>query len=197
MPRDRFHTGSEGKPLLLRPLLLLEPLGRYSRHLLRAHGPPVDRLDAIDGLRHPGRPSAGGGGPRPVRRAKELSPPGGESRNLCAATVSHGRVPGWKLPHFNIPRDFPRLQADRPCFGFRPMSAWWRSSGAGTTALSRLSCSAISLGCSPSAATCSAARRTPRTCSRRSSPPPSTRSARTTGPSTPARGCTGSPATAA
>src|ERR671915_1350904 len=93
MPRDRFHTGSEGKALHLRPLLLLEPLGQYSRHFLRAHGPPVDRLDAIDGLRHPGRPSAGGGGPRPVRRAKELSPPGGESRNLCAATVSHGRVP--------------------------------------------------------------------------------------------------------
>ena len=69
--------------------------------------------------------------------------------------------------------------------------------GAGTTAPSRCSSAATARGCSPSAATCSARRRTRRTCSRTSSPRPTTRSWPISARSTRGRGCTGSPATAA
>ena len=77
------------------------------------------------------------------------------------------------------------------------MSAWLPSSGGGTIRPSRPWSPVTSRGCSRSAGTCCPRARTPRTSSRRSSPPPLTPCWPTTGPSTCGRGCTASRATAA
>ena len=107
---------------------------------------------------------------------------------LRGLTVQLFRCYGVLEAGHSVPLDYPwkPLLSDSPqrcrllpgalrCCGCRATSVSSRSPGAATTARSRRWCSATSRGCWPSAATCSARRRTPRTCSRRSSPRRSTR----------------------
>ena len=121
---------------------------------------------------------------------------------IChGVTPSRGRAPACAKPHGSFRSQTVRSTAGSCRALSAPAAAERRTPDCAhqarpATGPSRRWCSATSLACWPSAGTCSARRRTPRTCCRRFSPPRSTRCWRTTGRSTPAHGYTGSPATA-
>ena len=152
-----------------------EPDDREHPERLRAHRADARRSRHRCNLPGGRDPAAGQFAPATLERRNF---PG--AREFAAATEPVC-VEASALQH---PAGIAGMQAARRCCGCSPTSGSSRSSGAATTTPSRRWSRATSRGCSRSAATCSPRTRTPRTCCRRSSPPPSTRCSPTTGRST-------------